>query len=276
MPELPNPVPALLTAALDRLRGQAGVSPAYLDLRVDLFHAQVDALEAIPEKTVFDGEPLWAPALSGDVLPTLLNRVEATLVARDPGSALPALFKPFRAEPALARTWVGAASPFDQGTLQSLATRLDAPFEALLFFGRILAAPFVHAAIRAGARPPTKECAGACPACGSAPGLAWLEGEEGRLFLGCGVCAARWSAPRLACPTCGAEDKLVRLREEEDAPRWIQGCDACQAYIQIVDRRTRKDASPFLPLVEVIAGLYLDMIAEEEGYVRGLPYAALG
>jgi len=152
--------------------------------------------------------------------------------------------------------------------------------ELCLFIGRVLAAPFVADAACRGGDVPTAGAPAAgnpclCPRCGAVPALAVLRGEEGRRILCCSLCGHAWAAARAACPFCGDGGSLGALAEREDGPRWIETCDSCRRYIKTVDER-RLGGHAVIPLVEVTAGLYLDMVAEKHGYERGVPYAAAG
>ena len=46
-------------------------------------------------------------------------------------------------------------------------------------------------------------------------------------------------------------------------------------YLKTVDERKLPEEQAVVPLAETTATLYLDLIAEKEGYLRGVPYAAL-
>jgi FdhE protein len=95
--------------------------------------------------------------------------------------------------------------------------------------------------------------------------------------LHCGLCGTSWPFARLVCPFCGNEDpaKLSRLAVADDDRRWLEACEACRHYLKTVDRRRLPGDATFIPLVEEIAGLHLDLIAEREGYAAKPPYAAL-
>lgn len=116
---------------------------------------------------------------------------------------------------------------------------------------------------------------GYCPVCGSAPVLGELknvEGLEGAKFLVCSSCSFKWRFNRLKCPFCGNEDqkKLRYFNTEADGKGYrVDVCEECKKYIKTIDlRELRMDVAP---IVEDIGTLHLDIIAQNEGYNRGVP-----
>ena len=109
-----------------------------------------------------------------------------------------------------------------------------------------------------------------CPICGSPPFLARLRGE-GERFLVCSLCSFEWRFPRLMCPFCGNEDseglRYFHTQKEGSVNR-VDVCDKCKSYIKTVDTRGSKEE--FIPLVEDMGSLYLDLLAQKEGYGRGV------
>jgi FdhE protein len=110
---------------------------------------------------------------------------------------------------------------------------------------------------------------GICPICGSLPILSELTGDEGRRMLICSLCGYEWSVPRLVCPFCGEakhEGHLYLFVEGDETVR-VDVCDGCKKYIKTLD--TRKGGRAVFPLLEDVATLHLDMLAQEKGYERG-------
>ncbi len=165
----------------------------------------------------------------------------------------------------------------DARILSETARELELPVEALLLVGRLLAAPFVHearlsrgASERLDARDAEGREAGRCPACGALPGLAVLDKEDGARKLLCSLCGELWVAPRLMCTACGNKEqsKLGTLCLDENDPRWIEVCDVCRRYLKTVDE-SRLGADDDVRLrAEDARTVHLDILAEEEGYVR--------
>jgi len=114
-----------------------------------------------------------------------------------------------------------------------------------------------------------------CPVCGSAPMMSALkniEGVEGAKFLLCSACGVEWRFKRLGCPFCENVDhkKLRYFNTEADGKAYrVDVCDECKKYIKTIDIREVKEN--VVPIVDDIGTLHLDMIAEKEGYSRGVP-----
>jgi len=310
------------------LHGLAGllhwdsVSKDYVRLRIGLFQAQTATLRdlaqlpAEPPSEVTHGQSLllrredirFDLALAARLLDALAEVLQrhgrpALQLARLRSAVS-------NRRPLLDDLTRGVVLGTDEEYLASLARRLDAAPELLLFLGRLLAAPFVtHAA----GRVPEEVVAasvsdGNCPLCGSTPGLASLRPDDGARVLHCSLCGHSWTFGRLECPFCiGRQgDRHIfrpaprgypgrkmsqpppceRLPPDQSAPtrlevagedaRWIEACDQCRHYLKVVDRRRLAQGEDFIPLVEEVAGLYLDLVAEREGYLPKPPYAAVG
>ncbi len=150
----------------------------------------------------------------------------------------------------------------DSERVDSLAAVVGVPGEAVLFFGRVMAAPFVTAAVRrlrkgAGARLP-----GRCPSCGSHPGLAKLRREEGRRIPFCSLGGGEWESARVECPFCGDGNSLARITVGADDPQGVEGCGRCGGYLKVVDERMLPEGEIVVPLVEDVGTLCLHIIAE--------------
>jgi FdhE protein len=110
---------------------------------------------------------------------------------------------------------------------------------------------------------------GYCPICGSKPLIAELR-EEGARFLVCSLCSFEWRFMRLKCPSCGNDDHEALkyfYTENEGTANRIDVCDKCKKYIKTVD--TREISGEIIPLIEDMGTLYLDALAQKEGYLRG-------
>jgi FdhE protein len=98
------------------------------------------------------------------------------------------------------------------------------------------------------------------------------EGVEGAKYLVCSSCGYEWRFSRLGCPYCGNgnHEKLRYFHTETDGKAYrVDVCEECKKYIKTID--LRELGEEIVPLVEDIATLHLDMIAEKEGYKRGIP-----
>jgi len=108
---------------------------------------------------------------------------------------------------------------------------------------------------------------GYCPTCGSWPLLGEFRGLEQARWLRCGLCAAQWEFPRLACPFCDNRDhhQLGHLHVEgEEAQRRAAVCEVCRGYVKML--ATLGPLSPLHLLVADLATLHLDLAAAERGY----------
>ena len=286
----------LVAERLRSLLGREGISDDYVRLRVGVFEAQAAVLSALADSSVTRASTAIPaiparryPALAPEMVPVDAARtrrlfdaiVRACSQFGNVGADLPGLRSAVDGEPGLLQSLIRrAAFGPDEEYLASLAQRLDVSPELLLLVGRLVAAPLVTCVVRgvveAGGVP--SESDGSCPACGSTPGLASLWPDDGRRVLHCSLCGHSWPFGRLACPFCASEDEptLTRLTVAGEDARRIEACDRCRHYLKVIDRRGRPEAEPFIPLVEEVAGLYLDLVAEKEGYARNLPYAAVG
>jgi len=113
---------------------------------------------------------------------------------------------------------------------------------------------------------------GYCPVCGSQPERGELRIDAGERFLECSSCSFKWRFKRVVCPFCG-NDKSEKLRffnTEGDGKAYrVDVCEECKKYIKTID--LREVQGEVIPLVEDMGTLHLDMIAEKEGYTRGVP-----
>lgn len=113
-----------------------------------------------------------------------------------------------------------------------------------------------------------------CPICGSYPQLAYIEGDEGRRFLLCSWCDSPWVFPRIKCPSCQNTNQndlhyfsLEKEKEEKEKDR-ISVCQRCKKYIKTLDIRNRAGKKASDLLIDDLATIHLDLLAEREGYER--------
>ncbi len=282
---------------LEALIGQPGVSEDYVRLRIGLLKAQAAALaelggEPLPDIPLTQPLPQGERSSGGTLRPEMV-RFDPAVARRlfdavdevfrscgHPGMELSKLRSAVDEEPAvLQEMMTRAAFEPDQECLGSLAGRLEVPAGLVLLVGRVLAAPFVTGAAARIEQPEAAAMVsdGYCPVCDSPPGLAQLRADDGKRVLHCSLCGHAWEFPRLACPFCGSGDQAVlgKLMVEGEETRWIEACRHCKQYLKTVDQRRLGQGQEVIPLAEEVAGLYLDLLAEKEGYRPNLPYAAV-
>ena len=165
----------------------------------------------------------------------------------------------------------------DSGYFQSLSNDLEVSEDILIFISLNLAKPFFEAVaerikdkITGMVMMDTVWLKNFCPVCGSSAQLAKLEKEAGKKILYCSLCGTEWRFMRIKCPFCCTEEqKSMKFLEEEKGPYRIDVCEQCKRYIKTLDERKGGDEKrAFIPSVEDLATMYLDIVAEKEGYER--------
>ena len=284
---------ARIVGELEALIGRKEVAEDYVRFRAMLLGAQAGVYDELtrsaspPKSTAaeasdIEDRPALGPAdvvFEDRLLEKLLDGLSSALtVSGGNGEILDRLSRTAGEDPRfLARLARDTAFNPDDGVLESLAEGSGSHVEAILFFGRVLAAPFVTHAVgrlkqrRVGPSKPS----GTCPWCGSPPGLARLVGGEGRRLLCCSLCGESWPHALLKCPACRHEEDQDRLRLDPEDACFIQACGNCRAYLKTVDERRLPEGEAVIPLVWATATVHLDLIAEREGCRRAFPYTAL-
>jgi len=262
---------------MQALRGLPYLPEEYLNFRLGLYLAQLAAYDALQPAKAMLPLPLQPGSLAPD--PAVLERllIETSASLGESLSARAELEKLAKNRESLPEAVEAAVFGPDLKALQRLSSKTGSKVDALLFFGRAAGAPYVSRLVW-----PASEHAldnssetGACPYCGSLPGLSLLRGETGRRFLACPLCGMEREFPRMSCPFCAAQGSLSIIRESEAAPRWIEACESCGSYLKTVDQRRLAAGSEMVPLIESAAAFYLEFIAEKQGCKRGVPYLAM-
>lgn len=111
---------------------------------------------------------------------------------------------------------------------------------------------------------------GRCPVCGSAPAIAWIEGE-GRRYLFCSFCWHKWPVNRALCTFCGNRggEGLLYFYSEEEKEYRVDACPSCRRYVKAVDTRSLRRSG--YPALEQVASLHIDLKAVEAGYTAAAP-----
>ena len=106
-----------------------------------------------------------------------------------------------------------------------------------------------------------------CPWCRKPPQVGCLQPQgEGLAFeISCSLCLRRRAFERGRCPGCNesAENQLCSFTASDFPHLRLQACDRCKGYLQVVDL-SRDPAA--IPEVDELAGLPLDLWAQEHGY----------
>ena len=114
-----------------------------------------------------------------------------------------------------------------------------------------------------------------CPWCKEPPQAGCLRPQaEGLAFeITCALCLRRREFPRTRCPGCeeSSEAKLPNFTTPDFPHLRLQACDTCKGYLLVVDL-SRDPAA--IPEVDELAGLPLDLWAQERGYHKLQPNLA--
>ncbi len=110
---------------------------------------------------------------------------------------------------------------------------------------------------------------GKCPVCKSAPSLASIKKDEGRM-LHCSYCENSGHWHRIGCPNCQNQnvDTLDIIMVENEEGFRINLCRECAGYIKTFDKSLLIDHT--IGLLDILS-LHLDVIAQERGYSRFSP-----
>lgn len=160
----------------------------------------------------------------------------------------------------------------DSAYFHSLASKIKVGEELLLFVALHIARPFFEAVAEKLNDKVMDELwiKNRCPICGSEAQMAKLEKEVGKKILSCLLCGSEWRFMRIKCPFCNNENhKSLKFLEVEGSPYRIDICEQCKRYIKTLDEREGVDDKvAVIPSVADLSTMYLDVVAEKEGYER--------
>lgn len=112
-------------------------------------------------------------------------------------------------------------------------------------------------------------CGATCPFCGRKPAVGALrpEGDGGKRWLICSLCAFEWQYRRIVCAQCGEEDveKLPVYTSEEFPQVRVEACDTCKVFLKTVDLTVNGNADP---VVDELASIPLTLWARQAGYSK--------
>ena len=158
----------------------------------------------------------------------------------------------------------------DSKSIEDQARALSLTAEELGFFGYNAMFPSIRACavqLAAYLDPEVSHNKGYCPICGTAPDLGFLD-ESGAKQVSCSLCSHTWKVKRMGCLFCDtktSKEQQYFFSEEEKEYR-IYYCDACKNYLKTID--TRQLGRGFVPRLEQVATLHLDLKAREQGLTR--------
>lgn len=161
----------------------------------------------------------------------------------------------------------------DSSYFQTLAESIGVKPGTLLFCAFHCAKPFYESAAEKLMLPAEEEnlwMRRQCPLCGCAAQLSKLNKEDGKRHLYCLLCGAEWRFMRLKCAYCNcAQPAGMKFIAEENSPWRIDVCDLCRGYLKTFDeKKAGGTTGGFIPAVADVATLYLDLLAEKEGYKK--------
>ncbi len=155
----------------------------------------------------------------------------------------------------------GAAAELEAGPDVLGFLLFNSAWPSIAHHSRALAAKYVQ---------PDSWDKGTCPICNSAPFISLLD-ETGRRELVCAFCRHQWHAKRIFCPFCGEEDSRALsyfFSEDEKAYR-VHTCQSCLKYLKNVDTRELNRLS--YPPLEAILTTHLDLTAQQLGFKSMTP-----
>jgi len=157
-----------------------------------------------------------------------------------------------------------------ENVLEQQADKSGGQVSELVFFTYSSMVPSIKACsqqLETYLTPPAEMKKGYCPICGNQPDMAFFD-EDGKRHLKCSFCSHQWAVGRMGCVYCENNDKdqqLYFFTNEEQEYR-VNLCDHCHQYIKVVD--LRKMDRPFVPGLEMVSSLHLDIKAREKGYTN--------
>jgi FdhE protein len=161
------------------------------------------------------------------------------------------------------------------GRIRSFAEEQDLPPDMLTLLLTLAVRPSIEAGARRMAEHlnPEADHHGRCPVCGSAPIIGELD-ADGRQWMHCSLCWHRWPVQRSMCLLCAnrRSDSLEYLYGENEPEYRVYLCHACQHYLKVVDTRQLKRA--FIPQLEQVVSMHLDMLAADKGFSHAMGAAA--
>lgn len=272
---------------IESLMGEKNIAPEYVRLFSELFAAEYRTEQKLRLKDIYPSLPKVElrrrldanlPAIDPEkievseaALAALLERIVPILQqhAASAGSIAENLLAAVKAGKVSLRELVRAVVAGHGVYLTEAVELTGAGTAELIFIVSVLVRPLMRRLARNVRRKDGFEdiFGDRCPICGGSPLMARIGRDDGKRILECSLCGTEWKAKRIRCLACGNEDteSLGYIYLEEDACR-IDKCDKCHTYLKTVDERKKSENKIWALLVEDVATLHLDVLAEEKGY----------
>ena len=159
----------------------------------------------------------------------------------------------------------------DRGRLQALAEEKQVAPDMLSLLLYLAMRPSIEAGARQLAEHLSAEPAprSRCPVCGRPPIIGELD-DAGRQWVHCSFCWHRWAVARMVCLFCDQRSRegLEYLYSENEPEYRLYLCGDCHRYLKVVD--TRSLDRIFVPHLEQVVSLHLDMMAADNGFTHAM------
>ena len=276
---------------LSQLSGREELSDAYISFQINLAEITKKYTKLIlplevdfPEKEIIhnkfeNGFPLigFAPiSLPLKILTSCFSEIISVFQSHQICSEDVSAWFESHADKQLLKRIIKAIISFDKDTIEELSEPAPLDSSTLNLIGRELVKPFFHSIAIYSKNIVSFQnwTEGFCPICGDLPSFArFSKEEEGKRYLWCARCDMEWGFQRICCPFCKNSDhtKLKFLTTNYREELRIDVCDDCKGYVKTIDERKFEEDYVTIYIKEHVSSLFLDMVAEEKGYLIQLP-----
>ncbi|ADU31573.1 formate dehydrogenase accessory protein FdhE [Evansella cellulosilytica] len=164
--------------------------------------------------------------------------------------------------------WIKAAITFDTQFFENVSEQNDVAQWVPHFIAEQAIRPFLHIVSEAcKSFINDMDVMGTCPCCGEPPRIAEME-KDGDKKLICPRCETVYDLKKHACVHCGEdrEGKLFYISVEEEDASMVEVCKTCRNYLKLIAPDEDEKSKKVVAAMVDIETLYLDFIAQEEGY----------
>ncbi len=254
------------------------------DFFVDLFQYQHSCYDSLTGAEVFEGRisderlPLidfGSVSFSAAVMPAVVSGMKSAvsvICAHNRGLDFSRVVDSVESGSVRAEDLIAPLLSGDMDALDSMAAGFKVGKEELVFLLINWLRPFFVAASEKLVERVDQEQwqENFCPVCGCFPDMSLFVGSlEGKRFLHCPLCEARWAYKRISCTVCGNEQMAeLGFFEVEDTGFRVDYCDSCKGYIKSMRLGKFDEAEACDPIVENLLTAYIDSSVMEKGYLR--------